>query len=204
MSDLKKSHAQQRRKSGAWRFLFRSDSVALNFVSTIAGNKDRAKGADRFADASLIDRWFCEAGLPPLANAAVASDLNHTKGLREAIFRLADNRLSGREIQTADIALLNQHARTGLPTTRIACDGCTTEPPEAASVDELLGIISRDAIDIFTGPYRNRIRQCAAAGCAVIFIDRSRSGNRRWCAMSPCGDKASAKAYRQRKKHNED
>jgi predicted RNA-binding Zn ribbon-like protein len=67
-------------------------------------------------------------------------------------------------------------------------------------VNELLGIISRDAIDVFTGPYRNRIRQCASPRCAVIFVDRSRAGNRRWCAMSPCGDQASARAYRQRKK----
>lgn len=191
---------RQRRKKGKWRFLFRSDSVALNFVATVAGSKDRGKANDRLSEPQLLERWFCEAELPPLAGHVEAVDLERAKSLREAIFRLSDNRLTGREIAPSDIALLNSHARAGMPSTRIACDGCSTEPPDAAEVNELLGIISRDAIDVFTGPYRNRIRQCASPRCAVIFVDRSRAGNRRWCAMSPCGDQASARAYRQRKK----
>lgn len=138
--------------------------------------------------------------MPPLANQISTEDLEKAKGLREAIFRLADNRLTALEINVADIALLNRHARAGVPTLKIACDGCTTEPPDAAEVDELLGIIARDAIDVFTGPYRNRVRQCASPKCGVIFVDRSPTGNRRWCSMSPCGDKASAQAYRQRRK----
>lgn len=200
MHETTAAPSRGRRKKGAWRFLFRSDSIALDFVATVAGAKDRSKGADRFSEPALLERWFSEADMPPLANPVKATELERAKELREAIFRLADNRVTGRTIISPDIDLLNSHARSGVPTLRIACDGCSAEPADAAEVDELLGIIARDAIDIFTGPYRNRIRQCASARCAVIFIDRSRAGNRRWCAMSPCGDQASARAYRRRKK----
>jgi predicted RNA-binding Zn ribbon-like protein len=178
--------------------------VALNFVATVAGSKDRSRGSDRFTDPQLLERWFCEAELPPLASQVSDHDLERAKDLREAIFRLADNRLTALEISASDIALLNRHARTGVPPLKISCDGCTTEPPDAAEVDELLGIIARDAIDVFTGPYRGRVRQCASPKCAVIFVDRSPTGNRRWCSMSPCGDKASAQAYRERKKSSEE
>lgn len=139
---------RQRRKKGKWRFLFRSDSVALNFAATVAGSKDRGKGNDRLSEPQLLERWFCEAELPPLAGHVDALDLERAKSLREAIFKLADNRLTGPEIAPSDIALLNSHARAGMPSTRIACDGCSTEPSDAAEVNELLGIISRDAIDV--------------------------------------------------------
>jgi predicted RNA-binding Zn ribbon-like protein len=86
-----------------------------------------------------------------------------------------------------------------MPILRIACDGCSTEPPDAAEMNEILGLIARDAIDVFTGPYRTRIKQCASPRCHVMFVDKSRAGNRVWCAMSPCGDQASARAYRKRK-----
>ncbi len=200
MDDTSPRPQKQRRKKGSWRFLFRSDSVALNFVATVAGSKDRSKGIDRFSEPALLDRWLCEAELPPPAAPATPEDLQRAKSLREAVFRLADSRLSGREVSVSDIAMVNAHARAGMPVTRIACDGCSTEPPDAAEVGELLGVIARDAIDVLTGPYRNRIRQCASPRCHVIFVDRSRAGNRRWCAMAPCGDQASARAYRSRRK----
>lgn len=96
----------------------------------------------------MLERWFCEAELPPLAGHVDELDLERAKSLREAIFKLVDNRLTGREIAPSDIALLKSHARAVMPSTRIACDGCNTEPPDAAEVNELLGIISRDAIDV--------------------------------------------------------
>lgn len=200
--DAKSRHPKERRNKGSWRFLFRSDSVALNLVATVAASKDRAKGIDRFSEPSLLDRWLCEAELPPLAGAVTQEDLAKTKSLREAIFRLADNRINQSEILVSDIALINAHARSGMPVLRIACDGYSTEPPDAAEMNEILGLIARDAIDVFTGPYRMRIKQCASPRCHVMFVDKSRAGNRIWCAMSPCGDQASARAYRQRKRHS--
>ena len=197
--DAKSRHPKECRKKGSWRFLFRSDSVALNLVATVAASKDRAKGIDRFSEASLLDRWLCEAELPPLAGSVTDEELAKTKSLREAIFRLADNRINNSEISASDIALINAHARSGMPVLRIACDGCSTEPPDAAEMNEILGLIARDAIDVFTGPYRTRIKQCASPRCHVMFVDKSRAGNRVWCAMSPCGDQASARAYRKRK-----
>ncbi|QWK80935.1 CGNR zinc finger domain-containing protein [Ochrobactrum sp. BTU1] len=198
----KSRHPKERRK-GSWRFLFRSDSVALNLVATVAASKDRTKGIDRFSEPSLLDRWLCEAELPPLSGCVTDEELAKTKALREAIFRLADNRINQREISVTDIALINAHARSGMPVLRIACDGCSTEPPDAAEMNEILGLIARDAIQVFTGPYRMRIKQCASPRCHVMFVDKSRAGNRVWCAMSPCGDQASARAYRRRvKKHN--
>lgn len=200
MSDLPTPEKKDRRKKGTWRFLFRSDSHALDLVATVAGSKSREKGIDRFATPVLLERWLCEAKLPPIDGPITEPQLAATVALREAIFRLADSRLRSTGVERPDIDLINDHARTGVPVPRIAADGYSTEVPAPALLEELLGLIARDAVEVFTGAYRDRIKQCASPKCHVIFVDRSRNGTRRWCAMSPCGDQASAHAYRLRQK----
>jgi predicted RNA-binding Zn ribbon-like protein len=68
-------------------------------------------------------------------------------------------------------------------------------PLEAA-----LATIARDAIDLLTGALAGRIRECAAPDCALLFVDSSRPGRRRWCAGEACGNRTRTKAYRQRRK----
>ena len=43
-----------------------------------------------------------------------------------------------------------------------------------------------------------RIRRCAATDCPRWFADSSKSGRRRWCSMSTCGNRAKAARYRDR------
>lgn len=183
-----------------WRFLFRSDSVALNFTATVAGPRPRPNGTERLTEPTLLERWFCEAQLPPLAQQLSGIGLEKAKQLRESIFQVAAWRLAATTILAANVERINAAARAGFPPVRLGEDGQSPVPPEHATLDELLGLIARDAIDVFTGPYRDRIRKCASPRCQVWFVDRSPSGNRRWCAMSPCGDQESARVYRRRKK----
>ena len=51
------------------------------------------------------------------------------------------------------------------------------------------------AADVLTGEDVDRVRQCAGAGCAWLFIDRSRNHTRRWCDMSVCGNRAKARRH---------
>jgi predicted RNA-binding Zn ribbon-like protein len=183
-----------------WRFLLRSDSVALNFTATVAGPRPRPHGTDRLTEPALLERWFCEAQLPPLAQPLSEAGLEKAISLRESIFQVAASRLTAATILSADIERINTAARAGFPPVRLGADGQSRVPPEHTRLDELLGLIARDAIDIFTGPYHDRIRKCASPRCQILFVDRSPSGNRRWCAMSPCGDQESARVYRRRKK----
>ncbi|MFI5630759.1 CGNR zinc finger domain-containing protein [Streptomyces sp. NPDC051664] len=42
-------------------------------------------------------------------------------------------------------------------------------------------------MELFAGPFARRIRECDAHDCQLLFIDTSRAGGRRWCAMARCG-----------------
>ncbi|MGP4017932.1 CGNR zinc finger domain-containing protein [Saccharopolyspora sp. 5N708] len=33
------------------------------------------------------------------------------------------------------------------------------------------------------------MKNCEGPGCAGLFLDTSRAGNRRWCSMNTCGNK---------------
>jgi predicted RNA-binding Zn ribbon-like protein len=55
--------------------------------------------------------------------------------------------------------------------------------------------------DLLTGARRQRVRQCANPQCQWLFLDDSKSGTRRWCSMSACGNRAKAhRHYLKRKK----
>ncbi len=45
-----------------------------------------------------------------------------------------------------------------------------------------------------------RLRICANPDCAEAFLDRSRTGRRKWCNMATCGNRAKAARHRERRR----
>ena len=43
-----------------------------------------------------------------------------------------------------------------------------------------------------------RLRQCAGDNCALLFLDTSRPGKRRWCSMERCGNRNKVREFRSR------
>jgi predicted RNA-binding Zn ribbon-like protein len=64
----------------------------------------------------------------------------------------------------------------------------------------LLALLAREAVLLLGGADRARIRQCEAEGCALLFLDMSRAGDRRWCSMQGCGNKAKVAEFRRRRR----
>ncbi|HMX53637.1 MAG TPA: CGNR zinc finger domain-containing protein, partial [Plasticicumulans sp.] len=42
------------------------------------------------------------------------------------------------------------------------------------------------------------VRKCENPACVLWFRDTSKRGNRRWCSMAACGNRAKAAAHRRR------
>lgn len=57
-------------------------------------------------------------------------------------------------------------------------------------VDAVLSTVARDAVDLLAGPLAAHICECAAEDCALLFVDASRPGGRRWCATEACDHRA--------------
>ena len=69
---------------------------------------------------------------------------------------------------------------------------------DATTAAALVASVARDAVDLLGGPLAHRIRECSAQDCALLFLDTSRAGRRRWCSMATCGARAKMAAYRAR------
>ena len=179
-------------------FPFRSGRICLDLVATVA--KRRLGDRELLPGPTELRTWCRVAGLPvPQDTEITPEQLERTRALREAVYGLARARVDGAAHPTADIDLVNAAACLAAPPTPLlGPDGFTPLPREHAPLDAILALLARDAIDLFTGPYALRIRECTAHDCSLFFVDRSRPGSRRWCTMASCGEKASSATYRQR------
>ena len=57
----------------------------------------------------------------------------------------------------------------------------------------MLWPVAHAAERLLTSPDLHRVKQCA--GCPWLFLDRSRNGSRRWCAMNDCGTHEKIRKY---------
>jgi predicted RNA-binding Zn ribbon-like protein len=116
--------------------------------------------------------------------------------LREAIYALATGEGGPKERAT-----LNAMASSPPATPRLDDDGAVHLKGDAQG---LLATVAREAIFLFGGPARAHVRQCEGDGCAILFLDTSRKGTRRWCSMKACGNKAKVAQFRQRQRSKPD
>ena len=68
------------------------------------------------------------------------------------------------------------------------------------AVDDALARIAEPIVRALGTGREDRIRICANDTCQWIFFDESRTGQRRWCDMKTCGNRAKARRHRERQK----
>ncbi len=175
-------------------FRFRGGSLALDFTVTLAGRK-REQTRELLATPRDLARWFAAAGLAVDEVSVTEDDLAAARALREALYRLALARIGGAPLPAADRRVLNQHAALATPAPRLDADGVHWSRAETPG---LLSAVARAGIELLGGPLADRVRQCSGRGCAILFVDMSRSGHRKWCSMSGCGNKAKVATFRKR------
>jgi predicted RNA-binding Zn ribbon-like protein len=64
---------------------------------------------------------------------------------------------------------------------------------------QALSTMAREMIELLSGPFSGRIRECASGDCPLVFVDTSRPGARRWCSMERCGNRHKLRALRARR-----
>ncbi|HUZ63382.1 MAG TPA: ABATE domain-containing protein [Acetobacteraceae bacterium] len=123
--------------------------------------------------------------------------------LREAIYRMFSNVAEETAPRAEDLAELNAALAAAPSRSRLVPAG-TGHAWQAASVEPALPLLLAGVIwsaaDLLAQPPPGRIRRCANEKCLWLFLDDSKSGNRRWCAMSACGNRAKAHRHYLRQK----
>ncbi|MEE1771898.1 ABATE domain-containing protein [Streptomyces sp. JV185] len=144
-------------------------------------------------------RWAGESRLPGgLSLSVSAKELVRAHELRGALWNLTADRAHGRALDRSDLAVVNAVAAEPPLVPRIdPGSGSLAVAPDATGA-ALLSTVARDAVELFTGPYAGRIRECGSDSCKLLFVDTSRPGRRRWCAMERCGNLHKVRAHRAR------
>ncbi len=135
--------------------------------------------------------------------APSAGEFEAALALREMIYRLFDAQAQGKAAAPRDLEALNQAlaqapARTTLKRGR---NGYSWDVnAKSGTALALLAPVIWSAGDLLTGPRLDRVRRCANPECGWLFLDDSRAGQRRWCSMSACGNRAKARRHYHRSK----
>ncbi len=182
---------------------YRFDAGTLSLELLLTGGPapyDRYEIAHTPAD---LAEWFTGSRLvltAPLTSGDIQirpSELVSLKELRNALFRVAPAVARGETPAADDLAVLNEGTAL-TPRPRIDPETRTVRWTTPVTGKQLLGAVARDAIEVIAGGRAGRVRECSADDCYLLFFDTSRSGNRKWCSMERCGNRAKIKAFRAR------
>ena len=201
-------------------FVFDGGTLALDLLNTWRFNADQPLDLLQSPEDLVI--WLAAAGLPDGAYCAELSSsppnrrilLDEALWLRRDILLIVQSLVAGELPPPYTVDALNRILTESGTSFRL---DSLTIPPEGEQearvegqlvlnahehVSSVLGVlqpIALSAARIVTEANPTRIRQCASSNCMYWFLDTSKSGRRRWCSMSRCGNRAKvAKHYRQR------
>lgn len=176
-------------------FRFRGGSAVLDLTATLRA-RTKPTPSELLAAPQDLDRWLVSAGLIASSPGATGQDLAAARALREAVFTLASD-LGKPRLNSDARAVLNRIAATPAAAPTLREDG---RAALEGSVAELLSSLAGEAVHLFGGKDAAHVRQCQASACTIFFVDTSRSGDRRWCSMSACGNRAKVAEFRRRKR----
>jgi predicted RNA-binding Zn ribbon-like protein len=146
-----------------------------------------------------LAEWL--AGPPLAATVTVRTtdrDLTAAKALRQAIWDAAHAQAARRVLPAEAVATINR-AATAAPLIPELTSGTAVRWVPPVRTAQALSTLAREMIDLLAGPLAGRIRECASDNCPLVFVDSSRPGARRWCAMERCGNRHKLRALRARR-----
>jgi len=157
---------------------------------------DLESGAEELADPPALVRWLDGHDLIEAGATATAADLRRAVAVREALRALMRANNGGDPAPEAADTL-----RAAAERAQIALDfrpdGSHLEP-RAAGVDGALG---RMLAQVHTAQHEGtwaRMKACPWDSCHWAFYDHTKNHSGVWCNMAVCGNRAKAKAWRER------
>ncbi len=183
---------------GQWqRFIFISGRLCIDFTQTGGETGKRAAFEQLHRPSDLAD-WFSQSPLQSTGIQVSAEEFQTALSLREAIWRAAQAIRQKEAPRREGVDLINRAASAPDLPPQLAVGAATWAWCSPSTATAALSTIARDAIDLFSGELRSRIRQCENPKCGLMFVDTSRPGKRRWCLMKRCGNMSKTSRYRQK------
>jgi predicted RNA-binding Zn ribbon-like protein len=169
--------------------------VIQGFVNTI----DFEDGTDRIGGPQELGEWLAGSGLMTADAPVDEGDVELAHEVREALRALlhANN---GEELEPGAIETLKRASESAPVVVSFDDSGSAgfapAAPGVAGALGQLLGIVHTAMAD---GNW-DRLKACKQHTCQWAFYDRSKNRSGSWCTMEICGNRAKARAYRERRR----
>jgi predicted RNA-binding Zn ribbon-like protein len=166
------------------------------FVNT--NELDEADG-EKLRDPNALGEWLSERDLLP-AGALVSDDeLARALRVREALrsLLLANN---GAPLDAGAVTTLNDAADESRLRVSFSAGGGAELVPDQPDVPGALSRILAVTYTAMADESWERLKACRLDDCQWAFYDHSKNRSRTWCSMKVCGNRAKARAYRERQR----
>ncbi|HDR9487634.1 TPA: CGNR zinc finger domain-containing protein [Burkholderia aenigmatica] len=180
----------------------------LDFINTVTGRDQTPR--DWLPDYDAWLAWLARSSVcsaPDVeqlaARAAEAPGtaeraLRDAKRLREALFGIVGARSHGAPVAAADLETLERAWKRAMNGRRLIATAGRIgfdDPADPTDVHLPVHRLALDAVKLLEASPDGRLRMCAGSNCAWLFIDRSKTGRRKWCDMATCGNVAKARRH---------
>lgn len=174
----------------------------LELVRAFVNTLDIERGTDALATPPELGAWLSEAGLEPdpARRQPSAGELAGAVRVREALRTILLAHNDGSTEPADAWAELDTAAARARLQVRFDPAGAALVVPSAAGVDgsigRLLAIVHRALADPESW---RRLKACRLHTCEWVFYDHTKNRSGTWCNMAVCGNRAKARAYRERR-----
>lgn len=169
------------------RFRLGNEVLAFRFTATLG--ERRGDPVERIPSTTRLGAWLRANGLVDDETPVTTTELHDAQQLREAIHRAGTAVASGQAPSPVDEKLLNRWSGHHRAVLTLEAGRTRWQLPAANPVRAALAVIAVDAIAILGDADQVPVKGCERPTCGGLFVDASRGGRRRWCAMATCGNK---------------
>jgi len=170
----------------------------LEHVRRFVNTRQVRRDTDLLCDTAGIADWFAREGLTPGRVHATRGDVGHAIELREALRAVLAAHNGGGDVPVQASRTLDAAARRARLRVRFGDDGGASLVPEASGVDGALGRLLAIVHDAIASGTWSRLKACREHDCEWAFYDHTKNRSGAWCSMQACGNRAKARAFRER------
>jgi predicted RNA-binding Zn ribbon-like protein len=155
-------------------------------------------GAETLEGPAQLREWLVESGLSSGQIRVTRADLERTIGLREALRAILLAHNGGPAPRAQAYRTLDEVARRAGLELRFDGRGGASVQPAAGGVDGALGRLLAIVHAAIADGSWTRLKACRDPNCEWAFYDYTKNHSGAWCTMEVCGNRAKARAYRER------
>lgn len=155
--------------------------------------------ANNLLHRDMLDDELEQVGDDPRSGERIVGKVRRVRNaMRELVDAAVDHRPAGkRHVDEVNRALRTHYVTYLVP----GPDGVSLDHRHDGNpIDGAMGRLAESIARELSQGHPERLRVCANDECRWVFNDTSRTGTRKWCDMSTCGNRAKVARHRARKR----